>query len=242
MAFNTFTILYNHHLYLIPKHLQYPRRKPIPIKKSVPLPFRYLFIFKLCFYKQTFLILMKVQYISLILYFLVFIENSLLKFTNIFCFLLEALFFYIFIGVQLLYNVVLVSAVQQKVNQLFVYMYLHIPSLLSLPPNLPIPRLQVVTKQGVELPELCSSFPIAIHFTFGSVCMSMLLSHFVPASPPIPVSSSLFSTPASLFLPCHQVHQNRYSIYMRQHTVFVFLFLTYFTLYDRFQVHPCCCK
>ena len=31
-----------------------------------------------------------------------------------------------------------------KVNQLYVYIYLHIPSLLSLPPILPIPPLQVV--------------------------------------------------------------------------------------------------
>ena len=97
-----------------------------------------------------------------------------------------------------------------KVNQLYVYIYPYIPSFLSLPPTLPIPPLQGVTKQLVDLPVLCSSFPLAIHFTLGSVYMSGLLSHFVPASPSPTVSSSPFSTSASLFLPCHQVHQYRF--------------------------------
>ena len=127
-----------------------------------------------------------------------------------------------------------------KVNQLYVYLYHHIPSLLLLPPTLPIPHLQVVTKHQADLPVLCGCFPLAIYFTFGSVYMSLPLSHFVPAyHSPRPVSSSPFSMSASLFLSCHQVHQYRFldSIYMHQHTVFVFLFLTYFTLYDRLQVH-----
>ena len=42
---------------------------------------------------------------------------------------------------------------------------------------------------------LCGCFPLAIGFTFGSVYMSMPLSHFVPASP----------SPS----PCPQVHSLR---------------------------------
>ena len=134
-----------------------------------------------------------------------------------------------------------------KLNQLYVYIYPHISSLLCLPPTLPIPPLQMVTKHRADLPVLCSCFPLAIYFIFGSVCMSMLLSHFVPAYPsPLPMSSSPFSTSVSLFLSCSQVHQNLLflffcfldSIYMCQHKVFAFVFLTYFTLYDRLQVHP----
>ena len=70
-----------------------------------------------------------------------------------------------------------------KVNQLYVYIYPHIPSLLHLPPTLPIPSLQVVTKHRADLPVLCSCFPLAIYFTFGSVYMSMPLSHFAPSYP-----------------------------------------------------------
>ena len=65
-----------------------------------------------------------------------------------------------------------------KVNQLYVYIYIypHISSLLRLPPTLPIPPLQVVTKHQADLPVLCGCFPLAIYFTFGSVYMSMPLS------------------------------------------------------------------
>ena len=41
----------------------------------------------------------------------------------------------------------------------------------------------MVRKHRADLPVLCSCFPLASYFTFGSVCMSMALSHFVPASP-----------------------------------------------------------
>ena len=130
-----------------------------------------------------------------------------------------------------------------KVNQLYINIYHHISSLLRLPPIVPIPPLQVVTKHQADLPVLCSCFSLAICFTFGSVYMSMLLSHFVPASPSHPtMSSSPFSMSAFLFLSGPQIHKNLFffldAVHMCQHTVYVFLFLTYFTLYDRLQVHP----
>ena len=69
-------------------------------------------------------------------------------------------------------------------NQLYIYICSHISSLLRLPPStLSIPPLQVVTKHRADLPVLCGCFPLAIYFTFGSVYMSMPLSHFVPAYP-----------------------------------------------------------
>ena len=52
-----------------------------------------------------------------------------------------------------------------KVNQLHIYIYPHISSLLRLPPTLPIPPLQVVTKHQADLPVLCACFPLAIYFT-----------------------------------------------------------------------------
>ena len=132
-----------------------------------------------------------------------------------------------------------------KVNQLYIYMYPHISSLLCLPPTLPIPPLQVITKHRADLPVLCGCFPLAIYFTFGSVYMSMPLSHFVPAYPspsPYPqvhsqIGLRLYSRLAPRFFVTIFFVFLDY-IYMCQHTVFVFLFLTYFTLYDRLQVHP----
>ena len=130
-----------------------------------------------------------------------------------------------------------------KVNRLYVYIYPHIPSLLHLPPTLPIRPLQVVTKHGADLLVLCGCFPLAIYFTFGSVYMLMPLSHFVPTSPsPVPqcpqvhfLHLHLYSCAAPRFIRTIFFLD---SIYMCQHVVFVFLFLTYFTLCDRLQVHP----
>ena len=97
-----------------------------------------------------------------------------------------------------------------KVNQLYIYICPHISSLLRLPPTLPIPSFQVVTKHPADLPVLCGCFPLAIYFTFGSVYMSMPLS-LCPSLPfPLPVSSRPFSTSASLFLSCSQVLQNHF--------------------------------
>ena len=73
-----------------------------------------------------------------------------------------------------------------KVNQVYIYIYRRISSLLHLPPILPIPPLQVVTKHRADLPLLCGCFPLAIYFTCGSVYMSMPLSHFIPAYLPPP--------------------------------------------------------
>ena len=46
-----------------------------------------------------------------------------------------------------------------------------------------LPPLYVVTKHRADLPVLCGGFPLAIYFMFGSVYMSMPLSHFVPVYP-----------------------------------------------------------
>ena len=134
-----------------------------------------------------------------------------------------------------------------KMNQLYIYIYHHISSLLCLPPTLPLPPLQVVTKHRADLPVLCGCFPLGIQFTCGSVYMSMPLSHFVPAYPspsPCPQLRSihlrLYSCPTARFFKTFFFVFLFFldSIYTYQHMVLVFLFLTYFILYDRLQVHP----
>ena len=118
-------------------------------------------------------------------------------------------------------------------NQLYVKYIPISPSLLRLPPTLPIPP------QSTEIISLCncSCFPLAIYFTFGSVYMSMLLSQFIPAYPspsPCPQVHSLVCV-FSPVLPLGSSEPFFFfnSIYMCWHMVFVLLFLTYFTLYDR---------
>ena len=83
-----------------------------------------------------------------------------------------------------------------KVNQLYIYIYPHISSLLHLPPTLPILPLQVGKKHRADLPVPCGCFPLAIYFIFGSVYMSMPLSHFAPAYP------SLSPCPHSILYIC----------------------------------------
>ena len=127
-----------------------------------------------------------------------------------------------------------------KVNQPYAYTCPHIPSLLRLPPTLPISPLQVIARHRADLPVLCCCFPLANYFTFGSVYMSMLLSLRPSYSLPPHVLKSIFYV--YLFIPALQLGSSvpffLESIYMHQHMVFVFLFLTYFTLCDRLQVHP----
>ena len=103
-----------------------------------------------------------------------------------------------------------------KVNQIYIYMYPHISFFLCLPPTLPIPPLQVDTKHRADLPVLCSCFPLAIYFTFGSIYMSMPLSHFVLAYPS-PSPWLPFSMSVPLFLSCPQVLQNHFSFFFRFH-------------------------
>ena len=126
-----------------------------------------------------------------------------------------------------------------KVNQLYIYIYPHI-SLLHLPPTLTIPPLQVVTKHRADLPVLCGCFPLAIYYIWQ--CIYAHAALFVPAYPshsPCPQVHSLclhlYSCPAPEFFRTLFFFQIPY---MCQHMLFVFLFQTYFTLYDRLQVHP----
>ena len=104
-----------------------------------------------------------------------------------------------------------------KVNQLYVYMYPHISSLLHLPPTFPIPPLQVFTKHQADLPVLCGCFPLAICFTFGSVYMSMPLFQFAPAYPSPSLCPQvhslclrLYSCPAPTFIRTNFIFQIPY--------------------------------
>ena len=165
----------------------------------------------------------------LLLVFLVSFFSSFFFFTSLLeynCFTMVCQF--------LLYN---------KVNQLYVYIYPHISSLLRLPPTLPIPPLQVVTQHRADLPVLCGCFPLSILHLVVYICpCHSLTSSQLTLPPPRVLKSILY---ICVFIPVLPLGSSEPlffvfldSIYMCQHTVFVFLFLTYFTLQDRLQVHP----
>ena len=69
-------------------------------------------------------------------------------------------------------------------NQLYIYIYPYISSLLHLPPShCPYPTPLGVHKAPSWYPCAMQLLALAIYFTFGSVYMSMSLSHFVPDYP-----------------------------------------------------------
>ena len=86
-----------------------------------------------------------------------------------------------------------------RVNQLYIYIYSHIPSLLRLPPTLPIPPLQVVTKHQADLPELISlCYAAASHqlsllhlVVYVCQCKSLTSSHLT-LPPPHVLKSILY--------------------------------------------------
>ena len=89
--------------------------------------------------------------------------------------------------------------------------YTHVLSFPNLPPNWPHPTLQPVTEPLFEFPESHSKFPLAIYFTYGIVNFICLFLHCCP-------ENKFIST---IFLD---------SICMCQYMIFIFLFLTHFTL------------
>ena len=127
-----------------------------------------------------------------------------------------------------------------KVNQLYVYIYPHVPSLLRLPPSsLSHPSRWTQSTELISLCYAAASHQLAILHSVVYICpCHSLTSSQLPLPclcPQVPsLGLRLYSCPATRLISTTFLD----SKYMRQHTVFVFLFLTYFTLYDRLQVHP----
>ena len=133
----------------------------------------------------------------------------------------------------MLYNVVLVSAIQQCESAISIHVSL--PLEHPLHPHHILPLL-VVTEHQVELTALYSHFQLAIFFTYSNVYVSVTLLIHPTLSFPYCVHKSVLYVCVSI-LTLHigsSVPFSRFSLYIHTHTVFVFLFMTYFTLYNRF--------
>ena len=149
--------------------------------------------------------------------------HSLVTFTAyFFSFIYIYIFFlHLYWSIIALHCFVSCCCITKWISYMYTYIPVSPPSCVSLPPTLPIPPLYVVTEHRADLPVLCGCFPLAIYFTFGSVYMSMLFFHFVPAYPSTP-------NPA----PCPQVHSLRLHLYSCPasrfiRTIFVFRFHIY---------------
>ena len=121
---------------------------------------------------------------------------------------LRILFFFFLIEELLLYNIVLVSAVQHSGSA----MYRHISHPSWTPP--PLPSHPSRSPQSTELSSLCgtaASHQLSIWHMV--VCICHCYSKFVPLPLPVPspVSTRLFCTSASLVLPCKYVNPYRFS-------------------------------
>ena len=112
---------------------------------------------------------------------------------NLFEFVTTSDFFFL-IGESLLYNVVLVSAIQ---HESAISVYIVPPFWASF--LLPITLLNAITEYQVELPVSYSNFPVAIYFTHDNIFILPMimyifqcLSPFVPSSPSPAVFTSTF--------------------------------------------------
>ena len=93
---------------------------------------------------------------------------------------------------------------------------------------------------GFECPVSCIELGLVIYFTYGNIHVSMLFSQTIPPSPSPTESKSLFFISVSLLVSHiwgHCYHLYKFHIYVLIYCI-VFLFLTYFTLYNRLQFHP----
>ena len=134
----------------------------------------------------------------------------------------------------MLYRILLFSVIPQHESAIGIH--ISSPFRTSLPSPCTSNPSRLITEPLFELLEPQSKFPLAIYFTYGNVSFHVILHTSHPLVPP--------TTPCpyicSLCLCLHCCLENKSistlfldSIYMCQYMIFLFLFLTYFTLYNR---------
>ena len=127
-------------------------------------------------------------------------------------------FFKFSIGVQLLYSVVFISAIEQRETAACIY-----TSLLFFLISFPFRSPQSIKQSSLW-------YTAGSHQLLFHTYQCMYVNHSLTIHTPFPclVSTYLFSTSVSLFLPCKQVHLYQFSWF--QLYVVVCFSLTYFTL------------
>ena len=143
---------------------------------------------------------------------------------------------YLFFGGWLLYYIVLVLSYIDINLPVSVHMF---PILNPTPTALPIPSLWVIPVHQPQAPCTCIEPGLAICFIYDILHVSC---HSPKSSHPLPLPQNQKDSSIHLCLFCCLAYRVIVaiflnSIYMHLYTVLVFLFLTYFTLYNRLQSH-----
>ena len=138
---------------------------------------------------------------------------------------------------ELLHNIVLASAIHQRKSAKGVHV--SPPSWPSLPPPTPSHPLGCY-RALVWASWVTQKTPVGYLFYMWWVCVSMLPSPFIPRPPSLPLPRvHNFSVLRLHCCPVNRLISTIFldSIHMHLYRILVLLFLTYFTLYNRLQVH-----
>ena len=148
--------------------------------------------------------------------------------------LLLSIYCFFFFNWHIIYNIVMTSAIYQQESAIGIHV--SPPSWTPFPPPSPphLSRLSQITSFG--FPPSHIELPLAIYFTYGNIYVSMLFSQIIPPSPSLPLYPKVCSLCICLLCcPAHRLVSIIFldPIYMHLYMIFVFLFLTYFSMYNR---------
>ena len=118
--------------------------------------------------------------------------------------------------------------------------YMCSPSWTLLPPPSPPHPSALSQSTGFECPASCIKCALVIYFTYGNIHVSVLFSQVIPPLPSLTELKSLFFTSRVSFAVLHigsSLCLSKFHVYVLIYCM-VFLFLTYFTLFNRLQFHP----
>ena len=137
-----------------------------------------------------------------------------------------------FFNWHIIYSIVMTSAIYQQESAIGIHV--SPPSWTVLPPHSPphLSRLSQITSFG--FPPSHIELPLAIYLTYGNICVSMLFSQIKSHPLLLPLCPKVFSLClCRLCCPAHRLVSTIFldPIYRHLYMIFVFLFLTYFSIH-----------
>ena len=114
------------------------------------------------------------------------------------------------------------------------------PSPTTLPTSFPHHPTGLSQVNSFGCPASCIELALVIYFTYDNIHASVLFSQIIPPLPSPTESKSLFLHLCLLRCLAYSIVVTIFlnSMHMSYYTVSIFLFLTYFSLYNRLQFLP----